>query len=227
MFLFSLCRSSLMCHGILELCTLCMARLQLQGPKARWLWPDLTRLQRLCSSKSFIGYSIGSLSIHTHSHMHIFKCICVWMHKYTCIDALMPRLSSCKSISLYCIGAYMHIYTHLHHRHTHIMYVYVHILFMFVYTTSTATCTLAWCMYVYNTSTSTCTLAYTCSWCDVCRYIAPENVPLRYGGLSRPNDTEFENVEAPVKEVTVKAGEKQTIELAVEEVSQTSLCLLC
>lgn len=48
------------------------------------------------------------------------------------------------------------------------------------------------------------------------KYISPEHVPVQYGGLSRPNDTEFEGV-AAVKEMIVKPGEKQTIELPVEE----------
>ncbi|KAH7290152.1 hypothetical protein KP509_30G034100 [Ceratopteris richardii] len=50
------------------------------------------------------------------------------------------------------------------------------------------------------------------------KYISPENVPLKYGGFSRPSDTEFEHVKAPVHEVMVKAGEKKTIELPVEEI---------
>lgn len=50
------------------------------------------------------------------------------------------------------------------------------------------------------------------------RYICPENLPVRYGGFGRPSDTDFEGVEAPVTEVTLKAGEKQTIELPELEV---------
>lgn len=53
------------------------------------------------------------------------------------------------------------------------------------------------------------------------KYITPEQVPVQYGGLSRPNDTEFEGVEASVKEVIVKPGEKQTIELLVEVAGST------
>lgn len=53
------------------------------------------------------------------------------------------------------------------------------------------------------------------------KYISPEYVPVHYGGLSRANDTEFEGVEAPVKEVIVKASDKQTIELPVEESGST------
>ncbi|MCO5586800.1 hypothetical protein L7F22_040742 [Adiantum nelumboides] len=53
------------------------------------------------------------------------------------------------------------------------------------------------------------------------KYISPENVPLKYGGLSRPGDTEFENVDAPVKVLMVKASEKQTIELPVEKAGST------
>eukprot|EP00250_Pteridium_aquilinum_P016439 c23104_g2_i1 orf=101-1693(+) len=53
------------------------------------------------------------------------------------------------------------------------------------------------------------------------KYISPENLPVCYGGFGRSNDTEFEGVQAPVKEVTLKAGEKQTIELPEEEVGST------
>lgn len=49
------------------------------------------------------------------------------------------------------------------------------------------------------------------------KYISPEHVPVQYGGLSRPNDTEFVGVEAPVSEATVKAGQTLTIELPVAE----------
>ena len=55
------------------------------------------------------------------------------------------------------------------------------------------------------------------------RYISPENVPLRYGGFSRPNDTEFECVEAPVKEIWIKAGEIRVIEIDVKTVWNTSI----
>jgi hypothetical protein len=51
------------------------------------------------------------------------------------------------------------------------------------------------------------------------RHIAPEHVPARYGGLWRPQDEEFNGIEAPVKEVTVKGGEKHEIELPIAEVN--------
>lgn len=53
------------------------------------------------------------------------------------------------------------------------------------------------------------------------KYISPENLPVRYGGFGRPHDTDFEGVEAPVQEVILKAGEKQTIELPEQEVGST------
>eukprot|EP00250_Pteridium_aquilinum_P015171 c22425_g2_i1 orf=177-1805(+) len=53
------------------------------------------------------------------------------------------------------------------------------------------------------------------------KYIAPDQVPVQYGGLGRPNDTDFEGVEAPIMQLTVKAGEKQQIELPIEEVGTT------
>lgn len=53
------------------------------------------------------------------------------------------------------------------------------------------------------------------------KYIRPENLPVRYGGLGRPNDTDFEGVERPVEEVTLKVGEKQTFELPEQEVGST------
>ena len=43
-------------------------------------------------------------------------------------------------------------------------------------------------------------------------------MPARYGGLYRSDDTEFQGVEAPVSEVTVKAGEKRELEFPVKEV---------
>ncbi|MCO5605298.1 hypothetical protein L7F22_059480 [Adiantum nelumboides] len=53
------------------------------------------------------------------------------------------------------------------------------------------------------------------------KYISPENLPVRYGGFGRPNDVDFEGVDAPVQELVLKAGEKQTIELPEQEVGST------
>ncbi|MCO5576916.1 hypothetical protein L7F22_030737 [Adiantum nelumboides] len=53
------------------------------------------------------------------------------------------------------------------------------------------------------------------------KYIAPDQVPTEYGGLSRPNDVDFDGVEAPATQMTMKAGEKQSLELPIEEVGST------
>eukprot|EP00249_Psilotum_nudum_P020812 c27856_g1_i1 orf=440-2497(+) len=55
------------------------------------------------------------------------------------------------------------------------------------------------------------------------KYISPEYVPVKYGGLSRLNDTDFEGVDAPVKEFTVKAGEKQFLEIQIAESGTTAV----
>jgi hypothetical protein len=44
---------------------------------------------------------------------------------------------------------------------------------------------------------------------------------LRYGGFSRNDDTEFESVEASVKEASVKPGKCRTIEIDVATVFDT------
>lgn len=53
------------------------------------------------------------------------------------------------------------------------------------------------------------------------KYIAPDQVPVEYGGLGRANDKEFEGAEAPITQVTLKAGEKRVIELPIDEVGAT------
>ncbi|KAH7442231.1 hypothetical protein KP509_03G077900 [Ceratopteris richardii] len=55
------------------------------------------------------------------------------------------------------------------------------------------------------------------------KYISPEHVPLKYGGFSRSNDSEFDCGKALVKELTIKVGEKQTIELSIEKVGSVLL----
>lgn len=49
------------------------------------------------------------------------------------------------------------------------------------------------------------------------RYIAAEQVPVQYGGLSRDGDQEF-TASDPVTEVTVKPASKHTVEIPVSEV---------
>ncbi|GMN65569.1 hypothetical protein TIFTF001_034637 [Ficus carica] len=50
------------------------------------------------------------------------------------------------------------------------------------------------------------------------RYIAPEHVPVQYGGLSRDGDQEFTTSD-PVTEITIKAATKHTVEIPVSESS--------
>lgn len=50
-----------------------------------------------------------------------------------------------------------------------------------------------------------------------CRYIAAEEVFVHYGGLKQENESEF-SAEDPVREVFVKAGSKENIEIPVLEV---------
>ncbi|KAL8477259.1 hypothetical protein ACS0TY_029520 [Phlomoides rotata] len=48
------------------------------------------------------------------------------------------------------------------------------------------------------------------------RYIAPEQVPIQYGGLSRQGEQEFSTLDAATEE-TIKSSSKQTIELTISE----------
>ncbi|KAK1267189.1 Patellin-3 [Acorus gramineus] len=48
------------------------------------------------------------------------------------------------------------------------------------------------------------------------RYIAPEQVPVQYGGLSKENDADFSTADA-VTDVTIKPGTKHTVEIPVSE----------
>ncbi|KAG1328064.1 Patellin-1 [Cocos nucifera] len=48
------------------------------------------------------------------------------------------------------------------------------------------------------------------------KYIAPEQVPVQYGGLSKDNDPDFTTSDA-VTEVTIKPSSKQTVEISVTE----------
>jgi len=50
------------------------------------------------------------------------------------------------------------------------------------------------------------------------RFIRPENIPVQYGGLSRPSD--FQNgPPKPASEFTVKGGEKVNIQIEGVEVT--------
>ena len=52
------------------------------------------------------------------------------------------------------------------------------------------------------------------------RYIAPEQVPIQYGGLNRGGDQELEFTTAdPVTEVTIKPTTKHAVEFPASEVS--------
>jgi len=54
------------------------------------------------------------------------------------------------------------------------------------------------------------------------RFIRPEDVPVQYGGLSRPSD--LQNGPAkPASEFTVKGGEKVNIQIEGIEVTPTVL----
>ncbi|KAL3687285.1 hypothetical protein R1sor_013594 [Riccia sorocarpa] len=48
------------------------------------------------------------------------------------------------------------------------------------------------------------------------KFIAADNIPVQYGGLSRINDPDFTGVSAPVTEVPLKTGAKHTVEIPLE-----------
>ena len=58
---------------------------------------------------------------------------------------------------------------------------------------------------------------YWSGFCYVIRYIRPEDVPVQYGGLSRPSDLE-NGPPKPASEFTVKGGEKVNIQIEGIEV---------
>lgn len=49
------------------------------------------------------------------------------------------------------------------------------------------------------------------------RYIAPEQVPVQYGGLNREAESEFATTDS-VTEITIKPATKHTVEFPVSEV---------
>lgn len=57
------------------------------------------------------------------------------------------------------------------------------------------------------------------------RYIRPEEVPVQYGGLSRPGDLESSPTK-PASEFTIKGGEKVNIQIEGLEVTFKMLLIL-
>jgi hypothetical protein len=51
-------------------------------------------------------------------------------------------------------------------------------------------------------------------------------VPVQYGGFAQPNDTAFAGVKYLVEQLSIKAGEKESIEIALEQVLLQLLLLL-
>jgi hypothetical protein len=43
-------------------------------------------------------------------------------------------------------------------------------------------------------------------------------VPVQYGGFAQPNDTAFTGVKYLVEQLSIKAGEKESIEIVLEQV---------
>lgn len=53
------------------------------------------------------------------------------------------------------------------------------------------------------------------------KLIPAEQIPIAYGGLSKPNDPDFTGAEAPATDLVVKSGDKTTIEIPVAEAEGT------
>jgi hypothetical protein len=51
-------------------------------------------------------------------------------------------------------------------------------------------------------------------------------VPVQYGGFAQPNDTAFAGVKYLVEQLSIKAGEKESIEIVLEQVLLQLLLLL-
>jgi hypothetical protein len=60
-------------------------------------------------------------------------------------------------------------------------------------------------------------IMYYQSYFSTFRYIAPEQVPVQFGGLVKEDDPEFTTSDA-VTEHTIKPSSKETIEIPVTEV---------
>ncbi|XP_068651374.1 patellin-4-like [Aristolochia californica] len=54
------------------------------------------------------------------------------------------------------------------------------------------------------------------------KYVAPENIPIQYGGLKRENEDEFLDNEA-ITEMTIKGGGSHTIEIPIAEAGVTAV----
>ncbi|RWW06741.1 hypothetical protein BHE74_00042280 [Ensete ventricosum] len=63
--------------------------------------------------------------------------------------------------------------------------------------------------------TATSSFLFCCAFGSA-RYIAPEQVPVQFGGLSKENDPDFSTADA-VTEITIKPSTKQAIEISVTE----------
>lgn len=50
------------------------------------------------------------------------------------------------------------------------------------------------------------------------RYIAPEDIPIQYGGFKREDDKEFSDLNGKVTEVTLRAGCTETLEFYIAKV---------
>lgn len=50
------------------------------------------------------------------------------------------------------------------------------------------------------------------------RYIAPEDLPIQYGGFKREDDKEFSDLNGKVTEVTLRAGCTETLEFYITKV---------
>lgn len=55
----------------------------------------------------------------------------------------------------------------------------------------------------------------------MCRYIAPEQVPVKYGGLSMDADTEFSNSDRAI-DISIKPSTKHIVTIPVTEVCLSS-----
>ncbi|CAM6017225.1 unnamed protein product [Sphagnum balticum] len=58
---------------------------------------------------------------------------------------------------------------------------------------------------------------------QIFKSIAPENVPVQYGGFAQPNDTAFAGVKYSVEQLSIKAGEKESIEIVLEQAGSTAV----
>lgn len=50
------------------------------------------------------------------------------------------------------------------------------------------------------------------------RYIAPENIPVQYGGLKREDDKEFSAENGMASEMVIRAGATASVEIPILEV---------